>query len=597
MKAKSYIQLLVFVGLAFTVTSCEKDYLDKTPDEDLSLDDVFANRNYTEQFLNNIYSNLPEEGSFNENWARNPFVCAADEMKITWTYPFAQQMNAGAWNPVNTPTNIWDASYQGVRKANLFLERIDGASFDANLKQRWKGEAYFLRAFYHFWLLRTYGPIPLLDVSVSTDADFKQFVRRPIGECVDFIAADCDKAAELLQLRLTTDMYGHATAAAALALKSRLLLYAASPLWNGNADYAKMQNPDGTQLIPATYDESKWQAAATAAQAAITAASGAGYKLFKDPSGNPVLNYQNVFLETWNDEVLFARNQGNWDFLERLTTPTSLGGWSGYCPTQGLVDAYEMRNGERPILGYNADGSPIINAASGYVESGYATEDGPSGTWLAGQRNMYVNRDPRFYASINYNGQVWRETTLRFYLTGADGKGKGGPDFSVSGYTMKKMSGPTVNIPQGRWIPNTWIFFRLGELYLNLAEAMNEAQGPVAQVYEYVNAIRDRSGMPALPADLSKDEMRERIRHERRVEFAFETHRYFDTHRWKIAEQTDNGQVYGMNINAGTSLQDDSYYQRIVIDNRVFIAPKHYLWPMPQNERDINPDLVQNEGW
>jgi len=589
--------LFVYVGIMILIASCKKDYLDKTPDEDLSIEDVFENRNYTEQYLNNIYSNLPQEQSFNENWGRNPFVCASDEMKITWTYPFAQQMNAGAWNPVNTPSDIWNVNFQGIRKANIFLENIDQTNFDQAVKTQWKGEVYFLRAFFNFFTLRVYGPIPILDHTISTDEDFSVYARKPLDECIAFIVADCDRAAELLEVKLSADLYGHATKAAALALKARCLLYAASPLWNGNSDYASVTNKDNTPLFPTSYDETKWQQAADAAKQAIDVVEGGGYAIFKDASNNPVLNYQNVFLNTWNSEILFARNEGTYDFLERLTTPTSLGGWSGYSPTQELVDAYEMANGEMPITGYKSDGTPIINPASGYVEQGYATTDGPYGTWLSGQRNMYVNRDPRFYASINYNGQKWRGAILQFFLKGADGKGKGGPDFSSSGYTMKKYSSPTVNIPQKKFVPFTWIYFRLGELYLNYAEALNEAQGPVSDVYQYVNAIRNRSGMPDLPSGLNKEDMQQRIRHERRVELAFETHRYFDAHRWKIAEQTESGAIHGMNIHEGTNLQDDIFYKRIVIDNRVFNAPKHYLWPIPQSEIDKNAFIVQNEGW
>ena len=162
---------------------------------------------------------------------------------------------------------------------------------------------------------------------------------------------------------------------------------------------------------------------------------------------------------------------------------------------------------------------------------------------------------------------------------------------------MKKFSDPNVSIPQNRWVLKEWIYFRLGEQYLNYAEALNESQGAVADVYKYVNAIRARAGLPALPAGLSKDQMREKIWHERRIELAFETHRYFDTHRWKIAEFTDNRDIHGMTYTSGTSLQDNSFYVRRVIERRVFESPKHYLWPVPQVERNKVPGLVQNPGW
>lgn len=181
----------------------------------------------------------------------------------------------------------------------------------------------------------------------------------------------------------------------------------------------------------------------------------------------------------------------------------------------------------------------------------------------------------------------------------ADGKSKGGAElYTVTGYLLKKfMEEGEVNIIQRRFTLKTWIYFRLGEQYLNYAEALNEAQGPVADVYKYTNPIRERSRIPNLPpGGLSKDEMRERIRHERQIELSFETHRYFDTRRWKIAEQTNNAKLYGMNISIGDSLQDDRFYQRTYIKSRVFNKTKDYLFPITQNEINKTPGLVQNPG-
>ncbi|MNL40279.1 SusD family protein [compost metagenome] len=162
---------------------------------------------------------------------------------------------------------------------------------------------------------------------------------------------------------------------------------------------------------------------------------------------------------------------------------------------------------------------------------------------------------------------------------------------------LKKFIDPGVSITQARSSLKTWIFFRLGEFYLNYAEALNEASGPVTEVYRAVNRIRSRAGMPGLPANLSQEEMRARIRNERRVELAFETHRYFDTRRWKISTQTDNGPIYGMNITEGTSLRDDNFFKRMLVETRLFQGPKHYLFPIPQDEIDKNANMVQNPGW
>jgi hypothetical protein len=210
---------------------------------------------------------------------------------------------------------------------------------------------------------------------------------------------------------------------------------------------------------------------------------------------------------------------------------------------------------------------------------------------------MYVNRDPRFYANIHYSGSIWQGQQIQFWRTGLDGRGTGGQNYTTTGYLIKKFSDPNVSVPANRGVLKTWVYFRLGEQYLNYAEALNEYEGAVPDVYKYVNLIRQRAGMPALPAGLSKEAMRERIRQERRIELAFETHRYFDLHRWKLSQTVDNKDVYGMSIQNGTSLQDNAFYKRTMVEKRIFIAPRHYLWPIYQSEINKNNNLVQNPQW
>lgn len=598
---KRYIALL-FIGLF--LFSCSESYLDKTPDEDLNLDMVFQERNYAEAFLSNVYSCLPLELTMAwHSWmARdynlNPFVGASDEMEMSWNTPYNQYMNSGAWSPSDGGTStpaFWWWYYEGIRKANLFLENIHKTPMDENDKKKWIGEAYFLRAFFHFMLFRVYGPIPVIDHSITGNDNYKQIVRKPVEEVVQFIVDDCERACPLLDIKVTPDKYGRITAAAVLALKARVLLYAASPLYNGNEDYLNFKDAQGNNFFPTSYDENKWRLAANAAKDCIDRAEAAGYKLYYSEDKDPVRSYSELFLVRHNPEVLLARNSEEGYWFEQLCSASGQGGWSGLNPTQNLVDAYEMQsNGERTILGYDGV-TPHINPKSGYVETGFTSEAHPKGYYPKGTRTMYVDRDPRLYASINFNGQQWRGRQLEFFSTGQD-RGSG-PDFPSTGYLMRKYSDESVNIPQGRMTLKTWIFFRLGELYLNYAEALNEVEGPVDDVYTYINAIRKRAGMPTLPSNLTQAEMQERIRHERRIELAFETHRYFDCHRWKIAEETDNGPIYGLDHNQGTHLQDDAFYQRTLVETRVFEAPKHYLWPLQQYEMDRVPQLIQNPEW
>lgn len=586
---------------ALMASACKKDFLNKTPTEDLTINDVFSQRQYAEAWLSNVYFFLPEEINFVDPWGRNPFVSSTDEMKVPWPEKYTNLMNSGAWNASDegVPTNIWNSVYDGIRKANIFLANVDKVPMDQNEKNKWIAEVTFLRAFFYFSIIRTHGPVPLVTEVIAADADFSKFKRAPLRECIDFVVNECDKALPGLDARITEDRnYGKITKPAALALKARILLYAASPLWNGDPDFNSIKDKEGVALFPTQNDPALWTRAWQAAKDCIDQSEAAGFGLYRAPDNDPVNNYQGLFLQRWNKEVLMARNWAGiqWD-MDRCTFPNGMGGWSGYSPTQEMVDDYEMNTGIAPITGYNADGSPVINPASGYVESGYSATADPKGYYVAGTRHMYVNREPRFYASINYNGSVWAGRRIEFFDAGLDSRRNGGRDHAVCGYLMKKFSDPTVNITQGKFVTKSWTFFRLGEQYLNYAEALNEDQGAVNDVYKYVNLIRDRAGMPALPTGLSKDQMREKIRHERRIELAFETHRFFDTRRWKIAHIIDNKQIHGMNVAVGSSFTDDAFFKRTVIEKRVFTTPKHYWFPIPQDEISKNPNIVQNKGW
>lgn len=615
---KSKILITFISVMIFTFSSCKKDFLEKTPDGDLTQAQVFANPTYAEQYLTNIYSHLPRELSLVDNPGSgesptNPFTAASDEMEMSYDPNFANNINIGNWSPTSYVQDIWSQCYIAIRKANVFLENIDKLpSSDlapASKISRWKGEAIFLRAFYHFCLIRVYGPVPIVDKTVDLDADFLSYKRQPIDQCVNFITSECDKASTLLDARVTSaNDYGRPSKIAALALKARVLLYMASPLWNGGLS---LTDKDGVQLFPSA-DASRWQTAANAAKACIDQAESVGHKLYRSASNDPEKNYQELFYTNFNDEVFFTRDDPGYNNIDAYSEPRGMAGafWPLQSPTQDMVDDYEMANGTRPILGYNADMTPIINPLSGYTETGQAAT--ATNDYYANTRNMYVGREPRFYASIMFTGQKYkttapqnRSTPLQFWKLGLDGRPTAsGDNYSKTGYLLKKLTYPGFVMSPKADAIRVWIYFRLGEQYLNYAEALNEAQGPVGDVYKYVNAIRDRSGLPGLAAGLSKEAMRDAIRHERRIELAFETHRYFDTHRWMIAETTDNKNIYGLDVNGVISVSpsvpynitSDAFYKRTVIEKRVF-DKKHYLWPIQQRELEKNPKLVQNPGW
>lgn len=608
---KTNIKILAaIIAISIYGTSCA-DYLEKAPDEDMTLEKVFTNQVWTDQFLAHIYSWCPTEANFADDggaW-RSPFVGGCDEMEIAFGGAFSHEINSGGWNTTNiNRVPIWNETYMATRKANHFLENLDkvpNASDD--VKKRWRGEGYFLRAYHHFLSFRAYGPIILLDKSLLMTDDLLGYTRQPIDACVDFIVDDCNNAIN----HLTTDywnnttLYGRATSVAAMALKSRVLLYAASPLYNGNTAYANFTDTAGVHLIPQNYDREKWKRAADAALECITVAEANGYRLYED-NPDKIANYQEIFTKNWNREQIFVKALNLYDHYLWCDDPISLGGYSIINPTQEMVDAYEMNNGLRPIEGYNADGSPIINTASGYVETGYVATADADGRWPAGVRNMFVNREPRFYASINFPGQHWKTNAdgtpheLQFWYDGIDGKRYAGSDYCKTGYLMRKI----VNQKSTRLHPSffvnqsVWIYFRLGEQYLNYAEAINEYEQDPDKAYPYVNAIRKRAGLPELPEDLTYEQMKEHIKHERRIELAFETHRFFDVRRWKDAEISENKPVHSLNIMVGSHKQDDAFYERIVVEPRKFEAPKHYLFPIHKDEINKNPEnLLQNPGW
>lgn len=604
-------RILALAAIVLASASCEK-FLDQAPDENLTIKDVFSNRIYTRDFLTHTYSWTPTEANMADDggaW-RNPYTAGCDEMECAYGGAYGHQINNGGWNPTDiSRTKVWAESYMALRKVNMFLENVDNCPAADDEKRRWKGEAYFLRAWFHFLAFRAYGAIPLTDHAFDPGEDMMSVRRSPADEVVKFIAADCDRAAELLydmDKWPSTDT-GRATRLSALGLKSRALLYIASPLYNGATMFAELKDPiDGTPLLSQTYDKEKWKTAADAAIECINIAKQSGRSLYNKYPDDPVKNYQNIFNDNWNDEILWAKNIGTYDHWLNCSDPVSFGCFSILNPTQEMVDAYEMEDGSTPITGYTNDGlTPIINKMSGYVEEGFAEEE-YEGRWQKGVSNMYTHREPRFYASINFAGSIWKTTrssnwtephTNEFWFKGMDGKNNAGSDYCKTGYLMKKLHYPS-RVPWQYTPQMMWVYIRLGEIYLNAAEAINEYYGP-ADAYQYINAIRTRAGLPELESGLSQDQMRDKIKHERRIELAFEVHRFFDVRRWLNGPETQGVPIHSMNIWEGEHMQDPAFYKRIKVEDRVFEAPKHYFFPVEQKEIDKHEkrELVQNLGW
>lgn len=543
MKRISLIYIVLFV---IVLASCKKSYLDQLPNDQISEKEVFTNINNTEAFVNNIYNSLP---NFIYGMA-GPLSSATDEgiQGVDWSLSTndGNTFNKGAYTPSNFPfIGLWKEYYSRIRSCNIFLANYDLVPEDQNYpgrRERLKGEVLALKAYYYFELLRRWGGIPVFDETINPfdNPDDIYFKRNTIDEVVAFIVKNLDEASELLPIGYAdrTNNWGRVSKMVSAAIKSRVLLYYASPLYNPNND------------------NRRWSEAAKASKVALDMANTNNYNLHN--------NYSDIFIQYFNQEVIWSRPMDN--TIEGEVNPRGANGYAHSMPLQELVDDYEMQ----------ATGKLPKEEGSGFDPE-----------------NPYVGRDPRFYASILYPGAVWKGRVLN--PNGADAPNIG--ELSTN-YWQRKGSVESVNLFNNTgFINRKWVLFRTSELYLNYAEAQNEAlSAPDQSVYEAVDAIRLRTGvnMPKLQTGLSKQAMREKIRHERRIELVFERHRFWDVRRWKIAEIVDNGPVHKVVVSDGN-------YTYPVIQNRIFDASKHYWLPIPQQEIDKvqekNPEFEQNAGW
>lgn len=580
MKKHTILFISFFIVSGFL--GCKKNLLDETPSGRINLDATFADINLTRGYLASVYTNLPDYFSgyyFNATLApKSDEASDADQGSNAFS---SAQWNSGqlsvSSNPLQPSGNVnvngfYPIDWTGIRRANVYIANVDKVTVMPESERRTtKGEAMALRAYYFFELIKFHGGMPIINNVLTTDYDFTQLKRNTFDECSRWIAGQCDSAALLMESipRRNTSDIGRVSKGFALALKSRALLYNASPLHNPGNDAAK------------------WQAAAAASKQVLDMADQGVYGLFN--------NYYTIFTQQDKGivdqnfkEVIFQlpRRRGDFHYVNGI--PTANNFKAGTCPSQELVDAYPMLNGEQPVTGYNDEDhtQPVINTTSGYDP-----------------QNPYANRDPRLTASVFYNGVLWGkrggvDKFIQSYVGGAEGIRENDRSFTRTGYYIKKYVDPTAGSGDANIGSNTaqsyWIIFRLAEFYLNYAEALNEVSGPTADVYAAVNKIRTRAGIAAIPAGLTKEQMRERIHNERRVELAFEEHRFFDVRRWKILNQTDKV-LTGMRITQTSPGQFT--YNRVVIERRAAFADKFLLFPVPVSEISKMPGVTQTPGW
>lgn len=567
------INILLSSSIAVLLLSSCNPILDREMILTMTEKQALESYDVAQKRVNGLYTYLPNGFS---PVGGAMMAAASDEAEYSVASSSVHMFNNGSWNPLNNPDNVWTYYYQGIRQATLFLETADQINMErykldpqnqadyemrmANI-ERWKYEARFLRAYFYSELVKRYGGVPLANELMDMDTDYRNIPRNTLQECIDFIVDECGQVAPHLPAVYQASDMGRVTRGAALALRSRVLLYAASELFN-NPVWAQGYERKDLISLSGTDRQTRWENAAKAAGEVLWGAdvAEAGYKL----SGN----YQSLFRSFSDNEIVLVRRNGYDNSFEKSNYPIGADqATGGTAPSGNLVDAYE-------------------------------TTGGRTFTWKdpSMAARPYENRDPRFAATIMPNNSTFQGRPVECWEGGADGPDKN--NASRTGYYLLKYVDPELKLLQGQSAIHSWIIIRLGEIYLNYAEAMNEAYGPDAKgIYgksarEAVNEVRGRVGMPDVVAD-SKEEMREKIRHERRVELAFEDHRFWDVRRWMTAPDDLNTPLKGVKV---TRLSYNSFeYQSVEVESRSF-KRSMYFYPIPQNELNIT-GWPQNPLW
>lgn len=632
---KLLITISLAVGLMMSSTSCS-DYLDIVPEGTPTVDNAFSNRINSFRFLHTCYSYLPNfsDGSFvsflagDEHWLM-PKGTGFVEQRIGID---AWEIARGSQNSNSPYQNYWDGSmWKAIRDCNIFLENINKPQdLDDYERDRWVAEVKFLKAYYHFFLLQLYGPIPIMDTNIGTEASIEE-VRRyrdPFDDVVNYIADLLDEAAEDLPLQIMDEgsEMGRITQPIAKAVKAQLLLFAASPLFNGNVDYQGYKDNRGTNIFPQEYDASKWQRAADAALEAIKVAEEAGHKLytFKEPIKvsdvtRQLLSISGAVTDRWNKEIIWGDTHNANGIQNQAMAKHTKGNYytarSVLGPTLTVAEEFYSENGV-PINEDNGDfwSNEYINRYTPHI----IEDEGNNKYYMElGQMTatLHLHREPRFYASLSFDRGTWygsgykddTQANLAMYRfrQGEISGRRGTEDYSYTGYLNKKVCSYKSSLSGSAWTPYRYSFpiIRLADLYLMYTEALNETmETPNAEVFKYIDMVRERAGLEGVKASWSKyskypnkpntrEGMREIIRAERLSELACEGKRFWYMRRWKIELPS---QVKGWNIH-GKELND--FYRVTVLYERPKYSYKDYLWPISIDALQKDPNLVQNPGW
>lgn len=631
--------LKIYLLVSFAALSSCGKFLDVIPDGVATIENAFTSRTTAEKYLFTCYSYLPAFSSHDNNifFAGDEFWVPFPQTNFFTSLTF-EQLARGNQSMISPRLNFWDGTnggkpmFRALRDCNIFLENIvDVPGMQEHEKRRWIAEVKFLKAYYHFWLLRMYGPIPIIreNLSVSSDVETVQVKREPVDDCFSYIVQLLDEAADDLPVTINDEYaeLGRITRVIALSIKAQVLIQAASPLYNGNNDYAAFHNQDGQALFSSAFDIEKWQKAAAAAKVAIDLCHEANLKLYTfnvatipqkiSDTTRIQMSIRNAVTERWNSEVIWATApNGGTTYLQYIASAkwdperTQSGVGALMAPPLHIAEMFYSDNGVPINEDLTWDYSNRYSIQQATVNERYNIRVG----YETAQLNF--DRENRFYASLGFDGGVWFgqrnfNDNNPFYLQAKVGQlaGKAGiSGFSTTGYYTKKIVHYQTVLGVGNananFVDYAWPIMRLADLYLMYAEALNEYEGPSADVFHYINLVRERSGLKGVEEAWSlysnrptkftaKDGMREIIQQERLIELAFEGHRFWDIRRWKRGQEFFNRNIQGWDVDQ----EETSLYYRVRTVFTKRFSLKDYLWPISEDNLIKNKNLVQNPGW
>ena len=642
--------LAAVIGFGFS--SCG-DWLDVVPDGVGTIDMAFNSRDQAIRYLGTCYYHLPKDGNPNLNQA----MLGSDELwtvqtgfGVAWGFSYAaNNILIGMQNAVNPILGWWSGTYQAIRDCNTFLDNVGRVpDLPEWEREQWIAEVKVLKAYYHFCLVKMYGPVPIIRESFPVDVDITsvQVERAPVDECFDYIVQLIDEAVNNDALPL--DVFdpnrelGRITKPIALAIKAKVLVTAASPLFNCNNDQATLKNHDGTPLFSQDKEKEleKWQKAMVACREAIETCDEANIMLYKFPNEGDRytdtialdLSLRNAFSQRWNSDVIWANTQSHVNAGGRelifATMPKLNPEWVNsnvVCKFFGaplkMATLFYTRNGVPLDEDNTRNMNDIFNLRTAQAEDRLYIREGRTTI------DLHFDREPRFYAWLGFDGAIWfgagrnddQDPSTLWHLgfkigetDGIDGQGY------WTGYLPKKYIPVDAQLVANNTISAIsypWPIMRLSDLYLLYAEAINEVEGPrgpnSARMFFYIDEVRKRAGLEGVKhswdmyADNPKYDnqtgMRQIIQQERMIELSFEGHRFWDIRRWKIAPLVYRTPLQGWYMDVSIGDGTDTEQNEIMYTQQLLHVPifgiKDYFWPIRNSDIDVNPNLVQNIGW